>query len=168
MSATGGERSRISTYLRLIREDHNCTQADLANALQISRQTYSHYETMRIIPSTNTLYKISKYYKDVSVEVLVKLALMDSCDRGGAAESQSEYIDDIRSVEKECSLVSEKDQKDDYDMALQKFIMSMDNEKLSRGELDGREVLFYYDNLDDENKDIVKKLLKRLYLTQNK
>ena len=42
----------LAKYLRELRESRRMKQEDVARMLGIKRQTYSHYETVRLRPST--------------------------------------------------------------------------------------------------------------------
>lgn len=56
--------------IRNLREDHDLTQAELADYLNISQRAYSHYENgERAIP-VETLVKLAIYYS-TSVDYLV-------------------------------------------------------------------------------------------------
>ncbi|SEG45767.1 DNA-binding transcriptional regulator, XRE-family HTH domain [Butyrivibrio sp. Su6] len=66
--------SLLSKRLRELRKVYNYTQDDVAEVLQTSRQTYSHYETGLRKPSTESLYKLAGLY-EISVEDLLKLSI---------------------------------------------------------------------------------------------
>lgn len=56
--------------IRNLREDHDLTQAELADYLNISQRSYSHYENdERAIP-VETLIKLAIYYS-TSIDYLV-------------------------------------------------------------------------------------------------
>ena len=54
-------------YLKELRRTHRYKQDFIASCLHITRQTYSHYETGRIKPPADKLYRLAKLY-GVSVE----------------------------------------------------------------------------------------------------
>ena len=56
--------------LRFIREDRDLLQKDVANALGISRATYSNYESGLRSPDPDMLIKIAEFY-GVSVDELL-------------------------------------------------------------------------------------------------
>ncbi len=60
----------LPEYLRQLRKSRHYKQEDIALQLQISRQTYSHYETGRIRPSIHVLYKLAKFYGVSADEIL--------------------------------------------------------------------------------------------------
>ena len=46
----------LEMYLKELRKFYNYSQEFVASQLNITRQTYSHYETGRITPPINSLY----------------------------------------------------------------------------------------------------------------
>lgn len=64
----------LPEYLRELRKSHHYKQDFVASQLNIIRQTYSHYETGRIIPPVKALYKLAELY-DVPLESLIALVL---------------------------------------------------------------------------------------------
>ena len=53
--------------IRSIREDHDVTQQQMAELLNVSQNTYYQYETGKIEWSASTLIKLTDYF-DVSVD----------------------------------------------------------------------------------------------------
>lgn len=64
----------IDKYLKELRKSCNYSQEFVASHLNITRQTYSHYETGRIIPPVNSLYNLAKLY-GVPVESFLELVV---------------------------------------------------------------------------------------------
>lgn len=60
----------LSVYLKQLRKLHHFRQEDIASHLNVSRQTYSHYETGRIRPSISVLYRLAKFYGISTDEIL--------------------------------------------------------------------------------------------------
>lgn len=60
----------LAEKLKALRKFHNYNQADVAAALDVIRQTYSHYETGKRTPSHEVLYKLAKFY-NISVDELM-------------------------------------------------------------------------------------------------
>ncbi len=60
--------------IKELRKAYNYTQDYVAEILGTSRQTYSHYETGRRKPSTDTLYKLASLYK-ISMDDLLQLSV---------------------------------------------------------------------------------------------
>lgn len=52
----------LEKYLKELRNACGYSQEFIASNLNITRQTYSHYETGRIIPPVNALYNLAKLY----------------------------------------------------------------------------------------------------------
>ena len=52
----------LGQYLKELRKSCRYSQEYVASHLNITRQTYSHYETGRISPPTNALYNLAKLY----------------------------------------------------------------------------------------------------------
>lgn len=53
---------KLSQYLKELRKSHGYQQEFVASHLNITRQTYSHYETGRITPPVNSLYNLAALY----------------------------------------------------------------------------------------------------------
>lgn len=64
---------QLSTKLKELRKVNGYTQDYIADYLDVSRQTYSHYETGRRTPDFDTLNKLATFYS-VSIETLITLA----------------------------------------------------------------------------------------------
>ena len=64
----------LSSRLKELREANGYTQEDIAAALGVVRQTYSHYETGSRSPSAETLYKLAGIY-NVAVSDLMHLTM---------------------------------------------------------------------------------------------
>ena len=52
----------LEQYLKDLRRSCSYSQEFVASHLNITRQTYSHYETGRITPPVNSLYNLAKLY----------------------------------------------------------------------------------------------------------
>lgn len=81
--------NRLGTRLRELRKASNFTQDYVAAFLGVVRQTYSHYETGKRAPGTDSLYKLSGLYK-ISVEDLLHLSLSLDPDEYYDAPSPTE------------------------------------------------------------------------------
>ena len=64
----------LATKLKELRIAHRYTQDYVASALDIVRQTYSHYETGKRTPSSTTLFKLAGLY-NISVDDLMQLTI---------------------------------------------------------------------------------------------
>ncbi len=76
------KKQALPEYLRQLRKFYCCTQKDIASQLNISRQTYSHYETGRIMPSINILYRLAQIY-GISVDDILKQTEVEKHDLWG-------------------------------------------------------------------------------------
>jgi len=56
--------------IRSIREDNDITQAQMAEFLRVSQNTYSQYETGKIEWTASTLIKVADYF-NVSIDYLL-------------------------------------------------------------------------------------------------
>lgn len=56
------EPKTLKQYLKELRKTYNYSQEFIASHLNITRQTYSHYETGRVTPPINSLYNLAKLY----------------------------------------------------------------------------------------------------------
>ena len=68
------KNSLLSTKLRDLRKAHCYTQDDVAAALGVVRQTYSHYETGSRTPSAEVLFKLAGLYS-ISIDDLLQLTM---------------------------------------------------------------------------------------------
>ncbi len=66
--------SLLSQKLAALRKNANYTQTFIADIIGVARQTYSHYETGRLVPNLEILYAIADLYQ-IPAEPLVKLLL---------------------------------------------------------------------------------------------
>ena len=78
-TADGGLRAEMNEmtleqYLKKLRKSCNYSQEFVASHLNITRQTYSHYETGRINPPVNSLYNLARLY-GIPVENFLALAV---------------------------------------------------------------------------------------------
>lgn len=59
----------VGQLLKLLRKQHHYSQKYLAEYLGVIQQTYSHYETGRIVPTYKNLVKIAELYQ-ISLDTL--------------------------------------------------------------------------------------------------
>jgi putative transcriptional regulator len=57
------EALQVKNNLRVLRAERNWTQADLAEQLQVSRQTVNAVETEKYEPSLTLAFKIAKLFE---------------------------------------------------------------------------------------------------------
>ncbi len=55
--------SELDNRIRVFRAEHRMSQADLAEAIGVSRKTISTIEVGRFVPSTIIALKIAQYFK---------------------------------------------------------------------------------------------------------
>lgn len=60
----------IAEKIKKLRKDNNMTQEDLAEKLNVSRQTISKWETNIAIPDANNIVAISKFFNITTEELL--------------------------------------------------------------------------------------------------
>lgn len=71
--------TKFGERLLKLREDRNETQLDLANAIGITRQSLSRYETNERTPNIDIIYSVAKHY-NVSTDYLLGLSQVQSLD----------------------------------------------------------------------------------------
>ena len=64
----------MKNFIKVERAKLNITQQELANAVQVSRQTINSIETQKYVPSTILSLKIALFFK-VTVEQLFELEM---------------------------------------------------------------------------------------------
>ena len=75
---------QLAANLRRLRTDHNYTQAQIGEQLNISRQAYSNYETGKRIPDIDMLIRIADIY-----EVTLEQLLTQTCTKSGIVNETS-------------------------------------------------------------------------------
>lgn len=101
--------NQLGRRLKELRRVYNYSQDYVAEAIGKTRQTYSHYETERRTPPTETLYKLAALY-NVSADDLLHLSItFDECifyEAPGPSQSSDdlatylEYFNDPRNQKK--------------------------------------------------------------------
>ena len=64
--------TELNNRIRVFRAEHELSQADLAQAIGVSRKTISTIEVGRFVPSTIIALKLARYFK-VPVEEIFSL-----------------------------------------------------------------------------------------------
>lgn len=82
----------LEQYLKNLRKSFNYSQEFVASHLNITRQTYSHYETGRIVPPVNSLYNLAKLY-GVPIETFLDLVVTYNINMDFASAPQGETVD---------------------------------------------------------------------------
>ncbi|MCM1537443.1 MAG: helix-turn-helix domain-containing protein [bacterium] len=123
----------LSEYLKELRSVYEYSQAYVAEKLNISRQTYSHYETGRITPPPESLYTLAQLYH-VSVDMLLS-------DRPNPSH---------KTTKPGTPMMSDAELLPNY----LDYVSKPDNKKrLSNLTPFEKKVLFYYSLLDERDQD---------------
>lgn len=80
--------------IKKLRLAHNLNQVQLAEALNVSKQTISNWENNNILPSIDMLIKISKFFS-VSTDFLLELNDRQYIEVTGLTETQCAHIQQI-------------------------------------------------------------------------
>lgn len=134
----------LEMYLKELRKFYNYSQEFVASQLNITRQTYSHYETGRITPPLNSLYNLAKLYK-VPLENFLEFSINYNI-------SNSHRIN----MEHTAGAMDDKPAGDDLNEFLQHISTPENNKKYKSLKRQEKLVLYYYQLLDDrDQKDIL-------------
>lgn len=80
--------------LKTLRTSHNLNQVQLANELNVSKQTVSNWENNNILPSIEMLVKISHFFS-VSTDFLLELDERNYIEITGLSDTQLAHIQQI-------------------------------------------------------------------------
>ena len=80
--------------VKKLRLSHNLNQVQLANELNVSKQTISNWENNNILPSIDMLVKISRFFS-VSTDFLLELDTRKYIEVTGLTERQIAHIHQI-------------------------------------------------------------------------
>lgn len=133
----------LGQYLKELRGANNYTQEYIASYLNITRQAYSHYETGRVSPNTETLCKISDFY-NVPISILLELYVPSE------SISQSSC----------CNFSTIPDSCDDLISDFYKFINNPANiDKIRQLARKEKELIYYFENITiDDQHDLLEYL----------
>ncbi|MBP7348013.1 MAG: helix-turn-helix transcriptional regulator [Butyrivibrio sp.] len=154
------KNTRLAQYLRLLRESHENTQDELASMLGVTRQTYSHYENCRLVPSTETLYRIAVFY-DIPIEKMIRIAVDNKMDGQVLAEDDLDYDNDMVSDQTGHVKMFARHQ------AYSEFLDALSKCNRKPKDLTMEEIKFYFENLYQEDQELIKELLQSLYMASN-
>lgn len=122
----------LSKRLKELRKVNNYTQDYVASALGVVRQTYSHYETGKRTPNSETLYKLAGLY-GISVNDLIQLTLVLDRDVYYDAPGPTQSSDDLA--------------------AFLDFFNNPKNQKKFQNNTNlEKELLYYFEKITDEDK----------------
>ena len=80
--------------IKELRLSHNLNQVQLANELNVSKQTISNWENNNILPSIEMLVKISRFFS-VSTDLLLELENRDYIEVTGLSKTQLAHVQQI-------------------------------------------------------------------------
>lgn len=142
---------KLETYLKELRKSYNYSQDFVASHLNITRQTYSHYETGRIMPPVNSLYNLSKLY-GVSVDSFLELSANYNINM--------DYAPAVS--------IGEKIMNDDLSEFLNHINTPENSKKFRLLERHEKLFLYYYQLLDERDQDDILTFMKIKYLNRKK
>ena len=79
----------LGEYLKVLRTHHGYSQEFVASHLNIIRQTYSHYETGRILPPLEAICTLAELYQ-VPVVSLLKLVVQNNSEQDSFISKSSD------------------------------------------------------------------------------
>lgn len=77
--------------IKRLRQSHNLNQVQLANSLNVSKQTISNWENNNILPSIEMLVRIAEYFS-VSTDYLLELDSRRYIEITGLSDQQLAHI----------------------------------------------------------------------------
>ncbi len=77
--------------IKKLRQSHNLNQVQLANSLNVSKQTISNWENNNILPSIEMLVRIAEYFS-VSTDYLLELDSRQYIEITGLSDQQLAHI----------------------------------------------------------------------------
>lgn len=137
------ENKTLDQYLKELRKACNYSQEFVASHLNITRQTYSHYETGRIVPPANSLYNIAKLY-GIPVENLLDLAVTYDINMDFAKKNQGSNIDTLDDLTNYLEYTSRP--------SVQKKIKHLDHKE--------RLLIYYFMQLDQRDQNDILTFMK--------
>lgn len=133
----------LEKYLKELRKSYNYSQEYVASQLNITRQTYSHYETGRISPPVNSLYNLSRLY-NVPLNSFLELSI-------------NHHQESEQSSEKS---MGNKSEGDDLNEFLKHISIPENSKKFKFLKRQEKLVLYYYQLLDDRDQEDILDFMK--------
>ena len=133
----------LEKYLKELRKSYNYSQEYVASQLNITRQTYSHYETGRITPPVDSLYNLSRLYK-VPLNSFLELSIHHP-------ENEQHSINTSNRNKSEC---------DDINEFLKHISIPENSKKFKFLKRQEKLVLYYYQLLDDRDQEDILSFMK--------
>ena len=140
----------LEQYLKELRKTYSYSQEFVASHLNITRQTYSHYETGRITPPTNALYNLAKLY-GVPVENFLDLVVTYEINMDFAKPQKS----------------STNNGSDDTEAFIEFMRVPLHQKKCKFLDRQERRLLFYFSSLCNRDKRDILTFLKIKYESRN-
>ncbi|MCM1125554.1 MAG: helix-turn-helix domain-containing protein [Lachnospiraceae bacterium] len=137
------QNTTLEQYLKDLRKAFNYSQEFVASHLNITRQTYSHYETGRITPPVNSLYNLAKLY-GIPVENFLDLVVTYNINMDFAQKNQTVNVDLSDDLTNYLEYTSTP--------AIQKKIRNLDHKE--------RLLIYYFLQLDQRDQDDILTFLK--------
>lgn len=134
----------LEKYLKELRKSYNYSQEYVASQLNITRQTYSHYETGRISPPVNSLYNLSRLY-NVPLNSFLELSINP---HQNTAEHPLEES------------MGNKSEGDDLNEFLKHISIPENSKKFKFLKRQEKLVLYYYQLLDDRDQEDILAFMK--------
>lgn len=139
----GNSEKTLEQYLKELRKSCNYSQEFVASHLNITRQTYSHYETGRITPPINSLYNLAKLY-GIPVDNFLDYVVTYNINMDFARTPQ------------ESSLGNPKE----FDLFIEYANEPANRKKFKYLSRDERLLLYYYQLLDARDKEDIVDFMK--------
>lgn len=134
--------------IKELRKTHRYTQDYVASALNISRQTYSHYETGKRSPNPEILFKLSGLY-NISMDDLLQISLKVDRDVSYDAPPPTQSSKDLELFLEHCNDPNIK----------RKYLLLDKYEK---------ELLFYFNKLSDlDKKELIEFSKIKVHITES-
>ncbi len=137
----------LEKYLKELRKSYNYSQEFVASQLNITRQTYSHYETGRISPPLNSLYHLAKLY-NVPLD-----NFLDFTINNHAEDTKPNPYGSAIDPKKNCP-------DDDLNEFLQHISAPENSKKFKSLKRQEKLCLYYYQLLDERDKEDILAFMK--------
>ena len=124
--------SLLSQRLKELRKVNNYTQDYIAEVLETTRQTYSHYETGKRKPSPETIYKLALFY-NISADDLLNISIEFDDKTFYESTRTSQGSNDLAAY-------------------LEYFNDSKNQKKFQYNTNLEKELLYYFQNISDDDK----------------
>lgn len=139
--------NKLAQYLKELRKSHGYHQEFVASHLNITRQTYSHYETGRITPPVNSLYNLAALY-GIPVESFMEFLVTYNINSDFVKKPVSLLLQEpAADLSEFMAYINQAEQS-------KKFKALDHNEKL---------LLYYYQHLDQRDQNDILTFLKVKY-----